>query len=223
VNEHSSPRWLPADERRQLILDAARRAFSRRGDVGRTTIKDIAAEAKISEGNIYRYFDSKEELFYEAAVRPLQEAFALGDNKMQSLFDLPVADRHATVVDYYRDLIKMLEDLTPLLGLVMFGDPQYADPFYRDVLRPHFIGQQKRWREVSQGIGGGSDLPTRYEVFAHFGVVLMCALEQRRSENPPDLNKVADELARQGYALVARDQQAKKKPAAKKTAARSRS
>jgi hypothetical protein len=52
VNEHSAPRWLPADERRQLILEAARRAFSRRGDVGRTTIKDIAAEARISEGNI---------------------------------------------------------------------------------------------------------------------------------------------------------------------------
>lgn len=206
---------MPADERRQLILEAARRAFSRRGDVGRTTIKDIAAEAKISEGNIYRYFDSKEELFYEAAVRPLQEAFRVGDDKMQSLFDLPVADRHASVVDYYRDLITMLADLTPLLGLVMFGDPRYADPFYRDVLRPAFVGQQERWREVYTGIEGRSDLPTRYEVFAHFGVVLMCALEQRRSEKPPDINVVADELARQGYALVARDQQVQKKKPAK--------
>lgn len=204
---------MPADERRQLILEAARRAFSRRGDVGRTTIKDIAAEAKISEGNIYRYFDSKEELFYEAAVRPLQEAFKLGDDKMQSLFDLPVADRHARVVAYYLDLITMLADLTPLLGLVMFGDPQYADPFYRDVLRPAFIGQQERWRQVYKGIGGRNDLPTRYEVFAHFGVVLMCALEQRRSEKPPDINAVADELARQGYARVVHDQHVEKKPA----------
>jgi AcrR family transcriptional regulator len=210
VNEHSSPRWLPADERRQLILDAARRAFSRRGDVGRTTIKDIAAEAKISEGNIYRYFDSKEELFYEAAVRPLQQAFELGDDKMRSLFDLPVADRHAQVVDYYREMIGVLADLTPLLGLVLFGDPQYADPFYRDVLQPALTGIQERWREVYSGAGGAEDLPTRYEVFAHFGVALMCALEQRRSASPPDIVAVAEELASQGDALIIRDQQAKK-------------
>jgi AcrR family transcriptional regulator len=202
---------MPADERRQLILEAARRAFSRRGDVGRTTIKDIAAEAKISEGNIYRYFDSKEELFYEAAVRPLQEAFALGDDRMQSLFDLPPGDRHASVVDYYREMIGRLADLTPLLGLVLFGDPQYADPFFRDVLQPAFAGQQERWREVYKGIAGRDDLPTRYEVFAHFGVALICALEQRRSANPPDINEVAEALALQGDALIARDQQARKR------------
>jgi AcrR family transcriptional regulator len=198
---------MPADERRQLILDAARRAFSRRGDVGRTTIKDIAAEARISEGNIYRYFESKEELFYEAAVRPLQEAFELGEDRMQSLFDLPIADRHARVVAYYREMISMLTDLTPLLGLVLFGDPQYADPFYRQVLRPALTSQQERWREVYKGIAGRDDLPTRYDVFAHFGVALMFALEQRRSENPPPIDEVADELARQGYALIVRAEQ----------------
>jgi AcrR family transcriptional regulator len=198
---------MPADERRQLILDAARRAFSRRGDVGRTTIKDIAAEARISEGNIYRYFESKEELFFEAAVRPLQEAFELGEDRMKAIFDLPVADRHARVVAYYREMIGMLADLTPLLGLVLFGDPKYADPFYRDVLRPALTGQQERWREVYKGMTGRDNLPTHYEVFAHFGVSLMFALEQRRSENPPDVDDVADELARQGYALLLRAEQ----------------
>lgn len=204
VNEHSTPRWLPGNDRRQLILDAARRAFSRRGDVGRTTIKDIAAEAQISEGNIYRYFDSKEELFFEAAVRPLQEAFELGEDRMQSLFELPVADRHSRVVAFYREMLDMLTDLTPLLGLVLFGEPKYADPFYRDVLRPALVGQQERWQEVYKGIAGRDDWPTRYEVFAHFGVALMFALEQRRSENPPDIDDVADELARQGYARMVR-------------------
>ena len=62
-----------------------------------------------------------------------------------------------------------------------------------------------------KGIEGRDDLPTRYEVFAHFGVALMCALEQRRSKNPPDIGVVAEELARQGDALVIRDQQAKRR------------
>jgi AcrR family transcriptional regulator len=208
---------MPADERRQLILDAARRAFSRRGDVGRTTIKDIAAEAQISEGNIYRYFDSKEELFYEAAVRPLQQAFELGDDKMRSLFDLPVADRHARVVEYYREMIGTLADLTPLLGLVLFGDPQYADPFYRDVLEPALAGIQERWGQVYKAVDGRSAPPSRYEVFAHFGVALLCALEQRRAANPRALADVAEDLARQGDALIVRDKQVKKRSPAKST------
>jgi hypothetical protein len=118
-------------------------------------------------------------------------------------------------VEYYREMIGILADLTPLLGLVLFGDPQYADPFYREVLQPALANQQERWREVYKGIEGRTDLPTRYEVFAHFGVALLCALEQRRSANPPDLDVVAEELARQGDALVIRDQQAKRRKPSK--------
>lgn len=58
------PRSSPAHaaEVRDRILDGADRAFRASGFRG-TTIPDIAAQAGVSVGLIYRYFASKEELF----------------------------------------------------------------------------------------------------------------------------------------------------------------
>jgi len=49
-------------ETRERIIDAAARAFARRG-YGQATVNDIAAEAGISMGALYHHFASKEELF----------------------------------------------------------------------------------------------------------------------------------------------------------------
>lgn len=47
------------EDRRRRILDAAERCFVRAG-FHRTTMQDIAAEAAMSPGNLYRYFDAKD-------------------------------------------------------------------------------------------------------------------------------------------------------------------
>jgi AcrR family transcriptional regulator len=200
---------MPADQRKQHILDAARRAFSRRGDVAGTTMRDIAAEAGISEGIIYRHFESKEDLFFEAAVRPLHQAFALGEEKMAALVpELPGADRHKLAVAYYREMIDMLADLIPLLGLVLFGDPKHADPFYRDHLIPAIDELGEQWAAAYGRITGRDETPTRNSVLAHFGVALMFALDQRRSAAPVSVDAIAEELAREGYAPLATKQEA---------------
>lgn len=67
-----SPRYL--DDRRQEILDAALACFARNG-FHATTIQDIAREAGVSHGAIYRYFPNKEEMI-EAATRRDREARA---------------------------------------------------------------------------------------------------------------------------------------------------
>jgi TetR/AcrR family transcriptional regulator, repressor for uid operon len=46
-------------DRRTRILDAAETCFVRSG-FHRTTMQDVAAEAGMSAGNLYRYFPSKE-------------------------------------------------------------------------------------------------------------------------------------------------------------------
>jgi TetR/AcrR family transcriptional regulator, transcriptional repressor of aconitase len=63
------------DARRESILDSAARLFARKG-LNSATMADIAAEADLSAGAIYRYFSSKEELmravFDEAVERNRQ-------------------------------------------------------------------------------------------------------------------------------------------------------
>jgi len=56
---------LPAEERRQQILDAAVDVFARLGYDGAGTA-DIAAAAEIGEPTIYRYFEGKRDLYIEA-------------------------------------------------------------------------------------------------------------------------------------------------------------
>ena len=55
-------RRLPRAERREQILDAATRAFARRGFAA-TSLDDIAAEAGVSHVILYRHFASKSELY----------------------------------------------------------------------------------------------------------------------------------------------------------------
>ncbi|MFJ5763728.1 TetR/AcrR family transcriptional regulator [Lysinibacillus sp. NPDC093210] len=50
------------DQRRDQLLKAALKVFSRRGMVA-TKISDIAKEANLSHGLVYHYFKSKEEIF----------------------------------------------------------------------------------------------------------------------------------------------------------------
>jgi AcrR family transcriptional regulator len=59
-------------ERRSRILDAAERCFVRAG-FHRTTMQDVAAEAGMSPGNLYRYFVSKDAMVAGLAERDRAE------------------------------------------------------------------------------------------------------------------------------------------------------
>lgn len=59
---------IPQPDRRGRILDAAERCFVRAG-FHRTTMQDVAAEAGMSAGNLYRYFPSKESIVLGLAER----------------------------------------------------------------------------------------------------------------------------------------------------------
>jgi TetR/AcrR family transcriptional regulator, repressor for uid operon len=78
------------EERRQELLEAARRCFARDGFRG-ASISDICAEASISPGHLYHYFDSK-----EAIVQSITESF------------LSRADTHFELMSQSDDLIARL-------------------------------------------------------------------------------------------------------------------
>jgi AcrR family transcriptional regulator len=126
-------RRLTAEARKSSILAAARRAFTETGDMNGTTIKLIAERSGISEAVIYRHFESKDQLFFEAVVEPLKKAVddlvaaaALVDK------DEPLTpERQLTgMTGLYKQLVATLSEVLPLLGLVLFGDPQVARRFY---------------------------------------------------------------------------------------------
>ncbi len=73
---------LLRDERREQIKKAALKVFARRGLTG-TKMSMIAAEAGISQGLSYRYFESKEVLFVELVQDAMAESHAAVDRVVQ--------------------------------------------------------------------------------------------------------------------------------------------
>jgi len=76
------------DERRQAILACATRLFATRG-LAATKVADIAAEVGMSQGLLYHYFRSKDEIFVEI----VRHAFDRMNGAARELERLPLTPR----------------------------------------------------------------------------------------------------------------------------------
>src|SRR3954447_20604766 len=115
-------RRLTAEARKSSILKAARRAFTETGDMNGTTIRAIAEKGGISEGVIYRHFESKDQLFFEAVVEPLREAvdaLIAATESVDKDEALTPERQRSSLKGLYRQLVDTLEEVMPLLGLVL--------------------------------------------------------------------------------------------------------
>lgn len=178
-------RRLTAEARRSSILKAARRAFSETGDMNGTTIRAIAERGGISEGVIYRHFESKDQLFFEAVVEPLSGAvddLVAATEVVDAEGPLSSERQREKLRGLYRQLISTLVEVLPLLGLVLFGDPKVAQRFYRE----HFAVAMDRlaaaWREVEVRYGFEFESPD-ISARAVMGIALILALESHHTKD----------------------------------------
>jgi AcrR family transcriptional regulator len=178
-------------------LKAARRAFSETGDVNGTTIKVIAQHSQISEGMIYRHFESKEQLFFEAVVEPLQEAvddLVAAAEVIDRDEPLTPERQMETLNGLYRQLISTLKEVIPLLGLVLFGDPQVARRFYKDNLALAMDRLGDAWNRVEIRYGDKLESPP-IAARAVMGIALSLALESYHNKQF-DLDRALDLITR---------------------------
>jgi AcrR family transcriptional regulator len=177
-------RRLTAEARKSSILDATRRAFTETGDMNGTTIKLIAERSGISEGVIYRHFESKDQLFFEAVVEPLKEAvdqLVAATEGVDRDEPLTPERQYETMAGLYRQLISTLERMLPLLGLVLFGDPQVARKFYRENFAVAMDRLAEAWREVEDRYGFPFESPD-ISARAVMGMALILALESHHGK-----------------------------------------
>lgn len=137
---------LSAEERREQIVVAARQVFEQSGFDGART-RDLAAAAGVNEALLYRHFASKEELFEAAVAGPLEAAVA----KLVKLageppdtFDSSGAVMHQRTYQFIYDLMGVIEEIGPLLGVVLFGQAVRAGEYFQSRIDPSL----KRIEEV---------------------------------------------------------------------------
>lgn len=195
------PKWrrLAPVERRHSILKAARQAFIATGDMNSTTIRAIAQIAGTSEGLIYHHFNSKEQLFFEAVVEPLQQrvdkliaASALVDRNEP----LTPERQLQTLKVLYRQLIATFDEVLPLAWLVLASDQTRARSFYQESLIVAMDRLGAVWKEVQERYGPTpetSDVTAR----AIIGTALMLALEGQLNDRF-DRERAID-VAAEGY------------------------
>ena len=179
------PKRMTAEARRHSILEAARRAFTETGDMNGTTIRHIAERGGISEGVIYRHFESKDQLFFEAVVEPLRDAV---DDLIASTEVVTREGPLTTEAEtqkmqlVYRQLVATLVDVLPLLGLVLFGDPKVARRFYREHFTVAMDRLAEAWREVAVRYGREQD---HFDMSARavMGIALVLALESHHGKD----------------------------------------
>jgi AcrR family transcriptional regulator len=179
VSGSSTGRRLTAEARKTSILRAARRAFSETGDMNGTTMRAIAERGGISEGVIYRHFASKDQLFFEAVVAPLEEAvdqLVAAARVVDPDEPLTPERQLRSIEGLYRQLSSTLEEVLPLLGLVLFGDPKVAQRFYQESFAPAMDRLATAWRDLEARYGYASD-SLDVSARAVMGIALVLALE----------------------------------------------
>jgi TetR/AcrR family transcriptional regulator, fatty acid metabolism regulator protein len=118
---------LPPDERLSVILAAARVVLAAKG-YENTVVADIAKEAGIVEGTIYRYFDNKRELLAKVAEIWFAEKLSQ-DSHLSSIPDTRNKLRYLAMRTL--SIIRSDPVLTRFILMEMRPDPDYrSSPFF---------------------------------------------------------------------------------------------
>jgi AcrR family transcriptional regulator len=130
-----SRRERRATARRTQILNAATHLFSERG-FDHTTTRDIAAAADVSEGTLYNYFDTKDQMLLSIMSR-------LGDSQQLAakLIDsLPQDAREFLHEILYlrKDFVDQNFDMLRSVVAETLVHPELRQQYYQDLLLPNF-------------------------------------------------------------------------------------
>lgn len=127
-------RELNKEKNRQRILQAALALFRKKG-FQHTTTKEISRQARIAEGTLFNYFESKEDLalyFFDQEADQVMAWY----RAEESLKDAPVAEKLFALINRHLEHIEPYEDF---IGAVYFRALQP-----RSKLHPLSLDSQER-------------------------------------------------------------------------------
>jgi AcrR family transcriptional regulator len=117
--------------RRDELLDAALRLFVRQG-VGATTVADIAIEAGVAKGSLYRYFAAKEALLSALKDRFFEQMMQCVSDAVDAMPDAGFFERADAAIGVSTRFLFDQADLVELWGDET-SSPEASDEFSRGI------------------------------------------------------------------------------------------
>lgn len=157
--ETPSKRERQREERRSQILDAALVVFSQKG-YHATNVSDVAAQAGVSQGTIYWYFESKDELFRAALLSAFMD---IGEEMLGAL------SACTTATEQLQALAESMEGLAEVAeGLFMLFLGYWSSSDRDEESAQIWVDLLKQYKDVvvgivEDGIGAGEFKPVDAE------------------------------------------------------------
>ncbi len=202
VRARSNPprAYLPAAERRKLIIAAAQEVFARTNLQGART-RDIAKAAEVNQATIFEHFESKKALFHEAVVQPLIDAMR-GVHERVELYETaatPAELARLAQVSTTRHLMDMIE-IFPLLTVALFSEPEQGRKLYREEIAPLI---RQRGEVLRPLVKDGID--PRFVGLVNFGMLFAVAMDRHLGDGRGDLSALAIQFNRLSTSGFARE------------------
>ena len=118
------------ETQRAKILDAAKKVFLRKG--WSTTMADVAAEAQISQGLAYRYFDGKDAIFSEL-IKQLVHGDTFGINEIMKCNDTSTQRLEMVISGLLKSSCKSIEnfEITMQAAVEKNSSESFIDFFHK--------------------------------------------------------------------------------------------
>lgn len=176
------------------ILQVAQRLFARRG-YEKTTTHDLAKEAGVAEGTLFRYFDSKKAIFVEVVTQGWVELLT------DLLTELSEMGSYAAVAQVMKRRVRNLNQNADLMR-VCFMEAQFH-PDLRDRIQTEIIAKMMDVAEafVQTAMDQGIYRPMNPKIVAQvfLGLFTIAGFSQETLMNPEaslqDRQEMAESLA----------------------------
>jgi TetR/AcrR family transcriptional regulator, fatty acid metabolism regulator protein len=178
------------NNKRERILNAAIKAFSSQGFY-RTRITDIARAAKVADGTVYLYFESKEQLLAAIFNESMKSFMDMGQKEVLAVED--VEERLLLLLKLHLENIGKDRELATVFQVEMRHSAHFMKETSRAELREYLMGIQQI---IEQGKDSGrfrDDLDSWFAAKSIFALLDEAATNWVLSETDDALE---DEAAR---------------------------
>lgn len=183
--------YLPAHERRRLIIEAAQQVFARSNLQGART-RDIAEAAEVNQATLFEHFESKEALFHEAVVLPLVDAMRGMHARAQAYEAAHSFEEMQTIAQASAQRnLESMTDIFPLLTAALFSDLELGKKLYVEQILP--ILRQRA--EALQGVIK-DELDPEFVELSLFGMLFALAMDQTLRGRRKDPRKTARQITK---------------------------